>query len=289
MEIVKAGFWICGADYCIKGEEFCRPHDVSGDNICYRCASYKDRCFTQAHEYNCTSWCKDELVRSIRDELEQSIGGKGDAYKLPFITACPSLLLILIIVTIMLVLTCRKHRKMLMKHPKDEEEMSSVTASSADIGAKTESVRNAPDKASADSESENEETMRKEPVANKPDKRKEEAKGSNPAVFNNNIVINVGGTSEVKTNDDNNGAKPKQKQTETTICVQETESEVDKRPYQTERALQPREDDPTVLQPVDDDPGEKAVLLDMPFAGPILSKQLSNHQEEETIGKGKID
>lgn len=94
-------------------------------------------------------------------------------------------------------------------------------------------------------------------------------------IFVPDIVINnFGGTSEVKTNDDNNGAKPKQKQTETTFCVQETESGVDKRPHQEERALQPRED---VLQPVDDDPGEKAVLLDMPSAGPILSKQLSNH------------
>lgn len=100
------------------------------------------------------------------------------------------------------------------------------------------------------------------------------------------MINNYGGTSDVKTNDEKNEAKPKPKQTETTVCVQEIG---DKKPRQKERALQPREDDPTVLQPVDDDPGEKAVLLDMPSAGQILSRQLSNHQEEETIGKRKID
>lgn len=100
-------------------------------------------------------------------------------------SVCPSLLLIVIVLTILLVLTCRKYRSIVIKHPKDEEERSSVTASSADIDAKTESDRNAPDKAPSDSESDDEETMRKEPVANKPDQRKEEAKGSNSAVVNN--------------------------------------------------------------------------------------------------------
>lgn len=111
--------------------------------------------------------------------------GRGDDYKLTFIVVCPSLFLIVIVVTILLVCTCCKYQKILDKLPKDEEERSSFTNSMVDIANKTESYRAAPDKAPSHLESDDEETMRKEPVANKQDQGKEEATGSNSAVVNN--------------------------------------------------------------------------------------------------------
>ena len=52
--------------------------------------------------------------------------------------------------------------------------------------------------------------------------------------------------------------------------------------------MEPREEENELMQPVEDDAGEKALSLDMPSVAQELTRQLSWHQKENEDGAQKI-